>query len=791
MSDKTKTGMLREAALYMKGTDVKVPLKGVQIDVAVKDVASHSAVTQVFENTQPNALEAVYCFPIEEGAAVNGFEIETGGRSIKGIVEEREKAFETYDTAIEAGDASYLLDREAGDILLISVGNIKPGQEVKTKVTYVAELPVSDGIVRLQIPTTVSPRYAPQNSDPVEVDRIAPPYESDVPYRLGLTVRVLSSFVTGLSSPSHMIKMTKEGEYTVVTLEEEAARLDRDFILEIAGERRLEPICILASNDGGDRAALLRFFPELDKIAPDKESNSEVIFILDCSGSMSGSSIKEAKNALELSLRSLSENDLFNIIRFGSTYEFFSVGPVTYNSVTLNEALKYLRRINADLGGTELAPALSRVCSLPKRDGSIRDVLLLTDGEVSNPQEIIAMISNARDRMRVFTFGIGFGASPALVKGAARAGRGACEMIQPGEKIQQKVLRQFSRMCRPSLTDVSVTFNGMTAELPPVLPPLFEGDSFTLFARVLGAEPDAEVVFTGNCLGRTHSWKAKVGEEVRDDSIPCLWAMTRVRELQENDPNDPFTVGSNQVDRRSKRIEKEVTDLGLRFSLLTSFTSFVAVEERKGDEKSRGRPEFHRIPVQLTKDWHGCDTHRDYLLAGEQMGRLCQGYGSIQGKRVLKLFGPSRKFGVNDTSCLSAGIAQYLGMGTDESEWYLELLGTQQAEGFFSGLQIVADRLKLKPGDLEKLADTLDMPDKAAGRKILITLLAVHLLSTDPDARAASGRARSKANRWLQKQVSPLAAGGAISPSTDFSSVITVNGEPLREYMKNRYNITV
>jgi hypothetical protein len=234
MSDKTKTVLHRETALHAKGTDIRIPLKGVQVDVEVKDVASRAVVTQVFENTEPDAIEAVYCLSIEEGAAVNGFEIETGGRTIKGVVEEREKAFGRYDRAIEAGDASYLLDREAHDIPLISVGNVKPGQEVKARVTCVAELPVSDGVVRLQIPTTVSPRYAPKKSDPVEVDRISPPVGLHVPYRLGLIVRVLSSFMTGLSSPSHKIKMTKEGEYTVVTLAEEVTLLDRDFILEIA-----------------------------------------------------------------------------------------------------------------------------------------------------------------------------------------------------------------------------------------------------------------------------------------------------------------------------------------------------------------------------------------------------------------------------------------------------------------------------------------------------------------------------------------------------------------------------
>jgi uncharacterized protein YegL len=607
---------------------------------------------------------------------------------------------------------------------------------------------------------------------------------------------VLTSFVTGLSSPSHLVKMVKEGDYTIVTLAEEVSRLDRDFILEISSERRQEPFCILASNDIGDRAALFRFFPDLDEIARGKESRSEVIFVLDCSGSMSGSSIEEAKKALELSLRSLSENDLFNIIRFGSRFELFSENQVAYDGATLNRALKYVHGIHADLGGTELGPAMSHVCSMRKNEGFQRDVLLLTDGEVANTREIISMIAAAKDRMRVFTFGIGYGASHALVKGAARAGRGAWEMIQPGEKIQPKVLRQFSRICQPSLTDVSVTFTGMNAELPRILPPLFEGDSCTLFVRVLDARPDAAVTFTGTCLGRTHSWKAGVGEEVRDDTVPCLWALSRIRELENEDPSDPSTGGSNQLSRRMKGIEKEITDLGLRFNLLTRLTSFVAVEERKGDEKSRGRPEYRRVPVQLTRDWHGIG-----------MGQEIQaGFQTLEMRRTTMhkyiTFGKSKRFfGREITLAKERPIMQTTSREHSTSaenvktEWCLELLDTQQAEGYFTGLNVVAERLNMERRHLTELGDTLDIPDdlldKNLGRKIIVTLLAVHVLEADPDAKSASGRAIGKAKRWLRRQIALFTAGGAVPQDADFGSTLRAGEKPLRDHLKERFAISL
>ncbi|TFG61743.1 MAG: hypothetical protein E4H36_09675, partial [Spirochaetales bacterium] len=156
----------REAVLISReaGETVKVSLQRVTVDAAVRDVSSAVTVTQVYLNTEDRAIEAVYCFPVEESAAICGFEIETGGRTISGIMEEKEKAFETYDKALADGNAAFLLDQEAQDILHISVGNIKPGQEVLVRISYISELPVTDGIIRLQIPSTVSPRYSPADS---------------------------------------------------------------------------------------------------------------------------------------------------------------------------------------------------------------------------------------------------------------------------------------------------------------------------------------------------------------------------------------------------------------------------------------------------------------------------------------------------------------------------------------------------------------------------------------------------------------------------------------------------
>ena len=138
-----------------------VPLLGVRYDVVVENVASRVTIAQRFRNTESQPIEAMYTFPLDEGSAVCAFEVEIGERRVIGRVEEREAAFERYDQAIADGDGAFLLDQDRPNIFTASVGNLKPNEEAVVRVSYVAEIEQRGDELRLQIPTTVSPRYVP------------------------------------------------------------------------------------------------------------------------------------------------------------------------------------------------------------------------------------------------------------------------------------------------------------------------------------------------------------------------------------------------------------------------------------------------------------------------------------------------------------------------------------------------------------------------------------------------------------------------------------------------------
>ena len=300
-----------------------IPLEGVSIEGKVSGRSSRVTVRQRYHNTEKVDVEAVYVFPLEEGSAVCGFEARVGERVLKGQVEEKERAFEIYDDAMSAGHGAFLLDQERPDVFTASVGNLKSGQQVEIAITYVALLQHEGPAIRFRLPTTISPRYVP--AGPPEVgepdgERVNPPVASQVPY--GLTLKIQVSTDSGLKqieSPSHTIRTTLDGSQgATVELTSEKTALDRDFCF--AGLPPRSPSTQRSAGPGRRRysVAMLNFFP--DPLGLPSLPN-EVLFLLDCSGSMMGDSISQARRALLLCVRALSEGDTFNVVRFGSSFQ--------------------------------------------------------------------------------------------------------------------------------------------------------------------------------------------------------------------------------------------------------------------------------------------------------------------------------------------------------------------------------------------------------------------------------------------------------------------------------------
>jgi Ca-activated chloride channel family protein len=292
---------------------------------------------------------------------------------IKGEIEERDNAFKVYDDAMIKGNGAVLLDQERPNIFTLSVGNLNPGSEAGIEIEYISVPDFRNNNLRFFLPTTISPRYIPAATPDEEgipvVNKVHPEYAGAVSYGLSLKVNVLKTEgidINSISSPSHKVRTGFNESCYTVEFTSETVSMDRDFVLEIGyGKAALNRAIYF--NAGPESFMQIDFNPDLGKymqessigsdnskaVAPD----SEVVFVLDCSGSMEGSSIAQAKKSLEILIKALSPGQMFNIYRFGSSFDKFSLRGEQFDEMSLNAVMDFLAKTDASFGGTEiLAP---------------------------------------------------------------------------------------------------------------------------------------------------------------------------------------------------------------------------------------------------------------------------------------------------------------------------------------------------------------------------------------------------------------------------------------------------
>jgi Ca-activated chloride channel family protein len=420
--------------------------------------------------------------------------------------------------------------------------------------------------------------------------------------------------ITRIESPSHPMSIEIDEARATVTLAQADAALDRDVVLLVEAKGVHEPHVRVERDGEGRMTAALAVRPAFDAaIAP-----AEVMFVIDRSGSMKGSSIAEVRNALQLCLRSLVPGCYFNIIGFGSRYVSLFDASRAYDEASLADATAHVAQLDADLGGTELQDALTVAFSQAAAPNLPRNIVILTDGEVTNTDAVIATVASHAERARVFTFGIGRGASAHLVRGLARAGCGLAEFIYPGERIESKVMRQFTRLLSPAIADVHVHWGDLHAT--PVcadLPPVFAGERLVTYAFLDDLRPATAVVSARGPRGDLEFQAAIDGRIVSGRTLATLAARRRIRELEEH-PDSLKSLGSKQAGRTGDRVRDEIIQLSTAYGIISRHTSFVAIERREGAVATELA--LRRIPVALTSGWGGSDKIRRTLHAQMTLG---------------------------------------------------------------------------------------------------------------------------------------------------------------------------
>ncbi|CAI5693962.1 unnamed protein product [Oreochromis niloticus] len=578
-----------------------VPLKSIEVELEVRDHVATVVSTLNYENKEDKPLEAVFVFPLPGDAAVCHFSAKIGQTQIVAEVKEKQKAREEYDDALSCGQQAFLLEEsdQSPDIFSLSVGSLPPGESASIRLEYVTELAVqADDGLRFCLPAVLNPRYQPQGSEGAGVQVTSVP-ASLVPYSLSFSARVSSprpiSKVESNCSLDPLQYLNTDQTQATVKLAA-GHKFDRDVELLIYYKDTHQPTAVVEAGQAsaelgslmGDPVVMVSLYPEFPQsVMSSLASCGEFVFLMDRSGSMSNTRISSARDTLLLLLKSLPMGCYFNIYSFGSRYEHIFPKSVEYSQQTMEEALKTVEQMEANLGGTEILQPLKHIYSQPCIPNQPRQVthqlFVFTDGEVGNTKEVVDLVKKNSDSHRCFSFGIGEGASSALINGMAKEGGGHAQFITGTDRMQAKVMQSLRFALQPTVVDISVTWDlpkevSVTVLSPPVTA-LFQGQRSLIYAQLTGQSSEAAegcVTVKYSLAGHPSENQLHFSLRPAEDTgltVHKLGARTLIRSLEEGE------------DRgwQDTKVKEKVVQLSVQSGISSSLTAFIAVFNNNGE----------------------------------------------------------------------------------------------------------------------------------------------------------------------------------------------------------------
>lgn len=605
-----------------------LPLASIDVEATIVDLVAETTVRQTFQNPFDAPLEATYTFPLPPRAGVTSFRATFGDRRLEGVLKEREEAREAYREAVESGQRASIVEQERSDVFTMRVGNIASGEHATVAMTMSAPLEVADGEATFRVPLVVAPRYTPgmplERSDSgtgrasdtnvvPDASRVTPPVmlpEMPNPVELSIEVHVepTSLEIGELRSTLHAtVEEERAGgrHLTVVPgdHDDEAVQLDRDFVLRFdVADDTIGSSARWTPDDEGDTGtfALTLVPPE-----PDAERRPrDVVFVLDRSGSMSGWKIVAARRAIGRMIESLNPRDRFHPLLFNNVCESSSEVDegewIEATDARRHRIVEQLDDVGAS-GGTELITPLIEALECFESDGyreRRRSIVLVTDGQVTNEDEIVGEVRSRAEDVTIRAVGIDRAVHSGFLERLADATGGRCELVESESRLDEAMERIHRTIASPVVTELDVASTGggegLSKTTPEPLPDLFEG----VPVRILGRMPDGddrELTVSGATSDGT-TWRETIPiQSSGSDALETIWARRHVRDLEDR------RRASRQDHRDPGDLEHTIVETSLRHGVLSRFTAFVAVDD--SDETVEGERREVTQPVEFPSGW--------------------------------------------------------------------------------------------------------------------------------------------------------------------------------------------
>ncbi|NLS17553.1 marine proteobacterial sortase target protein [Rhizobium sp. P40RR-XXII] len=598
-----------------EGKYIEAPRLATDVDIDVNGPTARAVLTQAFENSTDKWVEALYVFPLREDSAVYSLKMIVGNRVIVADIKEKQAARAIYEKARREGKKATLVEQQRPNVFTNAVANIGPHEKIVVQIEYQQAVHLADGRFSLRVPLVVAPRYTPQNAEaitqqadlkagwgqtkqspsrktgdkPVSAPLLAP--DSNRINTVTLKVNLNAGFpLDDVKSLYHTVKIDKVSDGARRIVLDGEATADRDFVLEWnAVASNVPSVGLFREHVGKDDYVLAYVTPPA--LSTPQKTGREVVFVIDNSGSMGGTSIEQARASLDYALSRLEPNDRFNVIRFDDTMTKFFPDSLTATSDNIASARRFVTGLEA-AGGTEMLPPLHAALNDSHQANGLRQVVFLTDGEVNNEQQLLDAIAQSRGRSRIFMVGIGSAPNTYLMSRAAELGRGSFTHIGSVAEVNERMRTLFDKLENPAVTDVAAAFSEKNVNISPnLLPDIYHGEPLVLAERMGKA---AGTLTVSGMVG-DRPWTISLPLDQASDAkgISKIWARRQIDDAEVN-----LTLGKITQTEADKRI----LQLALEHHLVTRLTSLVAVDTKRL-RPANAPLTAAAIPLQLPAGW--------------------------------------------------------------------------------------------------------------------------------------------------------------------------------------------
>lgn len=617
------------SSLRVVGADGKLgeacPLQGTRVSAKVEGFGARVIVVQTFTNPSKTPIEAVYTFPLPQDSAVDGMRMIIGDRIIDGIIKKKEEAKKVYEEAKQQGKSAALLDQERPNVFTQSVANIPPGAEIQVALTYVQILKFEKDEFEFVFPMVVGHRYT--DAATPDPEKINPPI---VPAgtRSGSTIDLeldldAGAPIMGMRSVLHKVETERLGDNRAKVRLAKADEIpNRDFIFRytIASSELVGGLLTHIDPKLGGFFTLILMPP---KTVPSAQvAPKEVIYVMDVSGSQRGFPIDQSKKLTLKLIDELNPNDTFNVVSFSNDFKHLWARPQPNTAAHRAEAKKHISSLEA-VGGTDLHRAVAAALAPAADPERPRIIAFNTDGFIGDEATALREVRRHRGNARMFVFGIGNSVNRYLIQAMSAEGRGDYEVITlnpqmtgastmadrasiPKDQMEKldrdadaAAQRFVQRTDSPVLLDVQVKFEGVSVKdtLPRLVPDVFSEKPVVIKGRY-DKPGNGSVAISGLLAGKKWSKRIPITFPASGNSgsaIGSLWAREKVNDLELQERFE--SVFESQAVKGAKHWEDAITNLALQFSIMTRFTSFVAVDQRVVNPS--GQQETVRVPVNM------------------------------------------------------------------------------------------------------------------------------------------------------------------------------------------------